>query len=203
MKARGCYTDSKENNAKGKFVSDNRMQFINKLALRSRDLASERLNLRPLTGADRETLLRLFYNEEIKKTYMIPDFSSEDEAVRLFERMKALSNSDGHFIYLALFGDTAVGFLNDTCVEGNAIELGYVVDPEHKNRGFATEMLKTAIAELFRLGFETVRAGCFEENTASRRVMEKSGMRFTGETESIEYRGKTHRCLMLWIGKDR
>ena len=74
MKARGCYTDSKENNAKGKFVSDNRMQFINKLALRSRDLASERLNLRLLTGADRETLLRLFYNEEIKKTYMIPRF---------------------------------------------------------------------------------------------------------------------------------
>ncbi len=183
-------------------MTEKRMQFIRKLDKRNRNLASGRLILRPFDEADREAALRLFYNGEIKKTYMLPDFSSEDEAARLFERMETLSDSDDHFIYAAHFGDKLIGFINDTCVEEASIELGYVVDPAYKNRGFATEMLKTAIAELFRLGFSEVRAGCFEENTASRRVMEKSGMRPTGETETIEYRGKTHRCPMLAIRRE-
>lgn len=57
-------------------------------------------------------------------------------------------------------------------------ELGYLVDPAYAGRGFATAiagaMLDLAFGEL---GLHRVTAGCFADNTASWRVMEKLGMR--------------------------
>ena len=40
-----------------------------------------------------------------------------------------------------------------------------------------------------------VKAGAFEENLASMRVMEKSGMHRIQQEDTIEYRGKVHRCF--------
>ena len=44
-----------------------------------------------------------------------------------------------------------------------------------------------------------MNAGFFEGNTASRRVMEKSGMRPAYRTDEIEYRGETRRCIYFTI----
>lgn len=57
-------------------------------------------------------------------------------------------------------------------------ELGWVIDPSYAGQGLATE----AAAELLRIAFEDlalrrVTALCFADNTASRRIMEKIGMR--------------------------
>jgi RimJ/RimL family protein N-acetyltransferase len=57
-------------------------------------------------------------------------------------------------------------------------EIGYVLDPAHYGRGYATE----AVGALLRLGFEDlglhrVAARCDARNTASWRVMERAGMR--------------------------
>lgn len=56
--------------------------------------------------------------------------------------------------------------------------LGWVLDPEHGGRGYATE----AVAELLRISFEDlglrrVRAVCFADNEPSWRLMERLGMR--------------------------
>lgn len=40
-----------------------------------------------------------------------------------------------------------------------------------------------------------IRADFFEENQASRRVMEKSGMKQIPYTTHMEYRGKRHHCI--------
>ncbi len=61
---------------------------------------------------------------------------------------------------------------------GTQAELGWVLDPAHTGAGYATE----AVRELLRLCFEDlglrrVVAGCFAENTASWRLMERLGMR--------------------------
>jgi RimJ/RimL family protein N-acetyltransferase len=57
-------------------------------------------------------------------------------------------------------------------------EVGYVLDPAHHGRGFATE----AVEALLRLGFEDLRlhrvaARCDARNAASWRVMERAGLR--------------------------
>ena len=52
------------------------------------------------------------------------------------------------------------------------------------------------------MGYSRVIAGHFEENPASRRVMEKCGMGPMDREENIEYRGVPHRCLYRAIEKD-
>ena len=57
-------------------------------------------------------------------------------------------------------------------------EVGYVLNPAHYGRGYATE----AVGTLLRLGFgdlglHRVAARCDARNTASLRVMERAGMR--------------------------
>ena len=169
---------------------------------RLRRIETERLILREIGQDDRPSLLRLFYNEEVKKTFMIPDFASREEADRLFERMAELSRQEDRFVYGAELCGELIGFINEVWKEDRAIELGYVVSPEHKAKGLCTEMLKAAIAELFRIGFTSVRAACFEENIASRRVMEKSGMHRAERTEDVEYRGMLHHCLCFEIDRE-
>ena len=61
---------------------------------------------------------------------------------------------------------------------GSEGSLGYLLDPAHHGRGYATEMVCAALDLAFGdLGLHRVTAGCFAANTASWRVMEKAGMR--------------------------
>ncbi|MGN1164076.1 MAG: GNAT family N-acetyltransferase, partial [Candidatus Ornithospirochaeta sp.] len=73
-------------------------------------------------------------------------------------------------------------------------ELGYVVDPAYKGRGFATEAVEATICELREMGFRKVIAGYFEGNVGSLKVMEKCGMHPNGKSNVEEYRGKTLKC---------
>ncbi|MFF2372699.1 GNAT family N-acetyltransferase [Agromyces sp. NPDC058110] len=56
--------------------------------------------------------------------------------------------------------------------------LGYLIDPAHAGRGHATEIARALLDVAFgELGLHRVTAGCFADNHASWRVMEKLGMR--------------------------
>lgn len=71
--------------------------------------------------------------------------------------------------------------------------------PNYWNKGYATEALKVAIKELFRIGYKTVVAGHFVENLASGKVMQKSGMVRINRQEVIEYQGVKHPCIYYAI----
>ena len=158
--------------------------------------------MKSLEDEDRDPLLRLMADGRIKKTYMVPDLTGRKEEDAFFRRMRDLSSSDERFVFGIYLDGRLIGFLNDCGSDGTEIELGCFISPEHWNRGYASEALRAAIDELFRMGYEHVTAGCFEENKASRRVMEKCGMRpLPGET-NISYRGSVHRCLYCAIGRD-
>ena len=76
---------------------------------------------------------------------------------------------------------------------GQQAEIGWVLDPAVQGRG-----LGTAFAAALRdiavdgLGVRRVEASCFAENLASRRVMEKIGMRLEGtfREESLHRSGR-------------
>lgn len=56
--------------------------------------------------------------------------------------------------------------------------IGYLIDPARAGRGYATELGRALLALAFdELGVHRVTAGCYAENAASWRVMEKLGMR--------------------------
>ena len=162
-----------------------------------------RLCLHAFSDEDAETMIALLTNSEVIKTYMVPDFRSSAEEVKLFERFKELSGSDERFVYGIYLEEKLIGFINDVEIKETEIELGYVIDPSYKNQGFATEALAAAIKALFAAGFSVVRTGAFEENAASMRVMEKCGMTKQNYTDEIEYRGVTHTCIYYAISKEK
>jgi RimJ/RimL family protein N-acetyltransferase len=56
--------------------------------------------------------------------------------------------------------------------------IGYLLDPAHAGNGYATEIARALLDLAFgELGVHRVTAGCFADNVASWRIMEKLGMR--------------------------
>ena len=162
-------------------------------------VATKRLVLREIVKSDFDNLIDIFYDSEVKKTFMLPDFHSREDALKLANRFKDLSRDYNRFVYGVCLDNRLIGFVNDVFIGENEVELGYVISPSFKNNGYATETLNACIDLIFKSDFQTVKAGAFEENLASQRVMQKCGMELTDEEEQIEYRGKTHNCKYYQI----
>ena len=156
---------------------------------------TQRLEVKSLSTQDREAVIDLLTDDQVKKYYMLPDFSSREEAVPLFERLRHLSVGEDRLVAGIFLDGVFIGILNEVEIKDKRIELGYALLPKFHNRGYCTEALKGAIDYLLCLGFEEVVAGAFEGNEASFRVMVKSGMEKQEYQDEIEYRGKVHRCV--------
>lgn len=66
---------------------------------------------------------------------------------------------------------------------GVQAELGWSLRPEETGRGYATEAVEAVLMTCFeQLGLRRVTANCFAANTASRRLMERVGMRREAHT---------------------
>lgn len=165
------------------------------------ELKTKHLTLRPLTQSDRENLIDLLADKSVAQTYMLPDFDSRAQYEPLADRLIQMSGErkPKRLIYGLIEDGTLIGMLNDVGFDDDKIEIGYAVRPKYQNQGYATEAFSAVIRALFGMGFSCVRAGYFEGNDASRRVMEKCGLLPTGETETIEYRGVLHRCILCEI----
>lgn len=165
-------------------------------------ITTERLTLEFIKDSDLEDLIGLLKNEEVGRTFMTPDFANREAEVKMFERFQVLSESEEHFVYGIYLNGKMIGFMNDVEIDGTEVEVGYVIHPEQKNKGYATEALRAAMEEMFASGCTMVKAGAFEENPASMRVMEKAGMTLLPHVDEIEYRGKVHRCINYGKGKE-
>lgn len=164
-------------------------------------LKTQRLTLKPIEDLEQESMIDLLTNDQIKQTYMLPDFKSKEDAIKLFKRIQEIMQKKDTIDCGIYLEDTLIGFLNTVLIENKKIELGYVIHPKFHNQGYATEALQAVISQLFQMGYSTVVTGAFEDNIASRRVMEKCGMLLTEEEEEITYRGKKHRCVYYLIRK--
>ena len=165
------------------------------------NFATKRLTVRPFRESDKDAMLEILYDENVKKTYMIPDFKDREAAEKLFYTFMRLSCAADRYVGAICLGDELIGFMNDTGINGGSVEMGYVISPEHQNKGFCTEAMGGAIEYLFEKGFCEVICGAFEENAASIRVMQKCGMKLMDKIDVIEYRGKKYNCIYYSIKK--
>ncbi len=172
-----------------------------KLLEKKCEIITERLRLASLCDTSREDIIEIIKDDSVRRTYMVPVLATREAEDKLFAVLKNATQSDVRIAYAVYFGDEVAGYINDVGYRDGTVEIGYVISPRYWNRGFCTEALRSVISELFRMGFHTVKAGYFEENAASRRVMEKCGMRETDETEDIDYLGTVHKCRYMEILK--
>ena len=73
------------------------------------------------------------------------------------------------------------GGLARTEVAGGGVELPWAIHPDRWNEGLATEAAQAALQIAWRLGLARVISFTLVGNTASRRVMEKAGLRHVRE----------------------
>jgi RimJ/RimL family protein N-acetyltransferase len=159
-------------------------------------ISTPRLTLHAISPADENALMDLLAHPTVGQTYMLPEFTTREEARPLAQKIAALSMDDTRFVYGVFLSDRLIGMVNDVTTQDTHIELGYAYHPNYYNRGYATEVLLACIEALLSQGYPAVRTGAFPENTASIRVMEKAGMTRLAETETVEYRGKAFHCVL-------
>jgi RimJ/RimL family protein N-acetyltransferase len=152
-------------------------------------LETVRLSLRPITESDVDLLVELDSDPAVMRFISGGKPSSRDEVGRMVQR------SLGHrWVGFDKATEEFVGWFGLRPSYKNVRELGYRLRQSAWGKGLATEGSRVSIAAAFtQLGVERVWAQTMAVNTASRRVMERCGLRFVrtfhtgwGEGEAIE-----------------
>jgi ribosomal-protein-alanine N-acetyltransferase len=151
------------------------------------ELRTSRLLLRSLEEQDIPALMRLAGAREIAATTLnIPHPYSEDDARNFLahgdEEFRA--GRSAIFAITILTGGELCGAVVLTIAPMHCrAELGYWIGVPYWGRGFATEAASAVLAFGFeKLALHRIHAHHFAGNMASRRVLEKIGMRHEGHS---------------------
>jgi RimJ/RimL family protein N-acetyltransferase len=146
-------------------------------------LRTERLELRPVLDEDVDRILEYRNLPEVTRWLL----RTEVDPVSFREAWRrAADDPDDHSVAVVL-GDVVIGTVSLEVVDGmgqpgmaprTEAGLGYIFDPAYAGHGYATEAVTAILAHAFdRLGVRRITAGCFADNLASARILEKVGMR--------------------------
>lgn len=58
-------------------------------------------------------MIELLINPKIKETFIIPDFSTRDEALTMFKTIQEFSYSKNHYTFGIYKNERLIGFIND------------------------------------------------------------------------------------------
>jgi RimJ/RimL family protein N-acetyltransferase len=146
-------------------------------------LRTDRLVLRPVAEGDVERILE--YRTRPVVTRWLIRTEVDPEAFQAAWKAAA-DDPDDHSVAVVLDG-LVIGTVSLELSDGmgqpgmpsrTEAHLGYIFDPEHNGRGYASEAVAAVVDHSFRrLGVRRITAGCFADNAASVRILEKVGMR--------------------------
>jgi RimJ/RimL family protein N-acetyltransferase len=145
-------------------------------------IQTKRLILRPIQPDDAGAMFVYRCRDDVCRYLLHPPQTLEQVATRAANCRSELTD-EGQVLTLAVIEQETGAFVGDVVLmwhsrEHRAGEIGYVLNPEHAGKGYATE----AGAALLRLGFDELElhriTGRLDaRNTASARVLEKLGLR--------------------------
>ncbi|MEZ5353464.1 MAG: GNAT family N-acetyltransferase [Bryobacteraceae bacterium] len=145
-------------------------------------IETARLRLRGWTPADREPFARLNADPAVMRHFAAPLTRGESDA--LADRIEEHHRRHGFTLYaVVLGGDRFIGFIGlfQVSFEAHftpAVEIGWRLAADCWNRGLATEGARAVARYAFdTLGLAEIVSFTTPANGASRRVMEKIGMR--------------------------
>lgn len=159
-------------------------------------LLTARLRLRPVGPQDVERLAGLLDDwEVVRLTATIPHPFTLDDA-KGFVTEQELRRIDGKGVALAMersIDGVVIGVVGFGLESGGDPELGYWIGQTFWNQGYGTEALRRLIRHLFdTLGYHRVWASFHPDNGASKRLLEKVGLTYSGvETCAMPARGRS------------
>ena len=152
---------------------------------------TDRLRLRSLESDDAVGLFDIYGDAETMRFVgrtgrPVADLNATQRAVEAIRRHEEL-HGFGLWALVERDGSPLVGVAGLAWVEGRGpeVEAAYILRRDRWGRGYATEALRTVLRIGHdELGLERIVALAYLENNASRRVMEKAGMRADGTAEA-------------------
>ncbi|MBO7359174.1 MAG: GNAT family N-acetyltransferase [Clostridia bacterium] len=139
-------------------------------------MQTERLMIDPVTESDRQDyFINISHDRKVLETFVCRYAETPEEV----DLTKIIGNPDVFAIRLKQTG-RLIGLILFFGAEGGSCEIGYGIGSSYWGQGYTTEAVRRFLEYLFEeRGFTAVRASFFTGNTASKRVMEKNGMRYS------------------------
>jgi RimJ/RimL family protein N-acetyltransferase len=148
----------------------------------TRSLRTERLELRPVRDEDVDRMLEYRNLPEVTRWLLRTEV---DPASFRSAWRRAAEDPDDHSVAVVLDG-VVIGTVSLEVIDGmgqpgmpprTEAQLGYIFDPAYGGHGYATEAVIAMVAHAFdQLGVRRITAGCFADNLASVRILERVGM---------------------------
>jgi RimJ/RimL family protein N-acetyltransferase len=141
-------------------------------------LRGETVTLHPIEAEDAAYLAALLNDPEVRQGIVHSHPMSEGDEREWIENVDETSPT----LLICVDGDPVGNVGLDAVVErwGKG-EIGYLIEPDAWNQGYATDAVGTFVRYLFdELRFEKLVARVFETNPASARVLEKVGFEHEG-----------------------
>src|ERR1700761_8519599 len=142
------------------------------------------LEIRPMTGDDGDALFEVLGDAEVARWLRpagVEGAFTRSECEATAARKAAHWTAHGFGTSLAFSAEQCVGWsiLQHSLVAGRSeVEIGWAVASEFWGRGIATALGRHGLESARAAGFERVVAFTRTDNLASRRVMEKLGLRY-------------------------
>ncbi len=150
------------------------------------EFTTERLTIREYRRSDLDDYIAVTSQPEIyKTTYGIPKEYTKKYGRRYFRIIRENLNSMRAFEFGMFLKSNGrylgnIGLIN-ICLAHKHADISYYIDKDFRNMGFTTEAAREMLGWAFGfMDFEKVTGICMSINPASRRVMEKIGMKYEG-----------------------
>jgi RimJ/RimL family protein N-acetyltransferase len=146
-------------------------------------LTTARLTLREFAASDFDWLHPITENTTVTRYTDWGPNQPQDTHAFLAEATSYGRGPDAFAWAVALNDGTGIGSasLAITSRHNQRATFGYMLDPAHWGRGYATEVAEAVVAFAHTaLGMHRVEATCHPENAASARVLEKAGLKLEG-----------------------
>jgi len=165
-------------------------------------IETERLILRPLTIADLEDVWAYASDPEVTR-FTIFDYHTSRRTTQQWLESALASSAGENFLFGIehrvdgrVIGSCAIRAWNR---EHNLAEMGWALARAFWNQGYATEAVRALIGFGFEhLKLNRIQALCVPAHLASRRVMEKAGMKFEGILRQAEFFKGAYQDLALY-----
>ena len=149
------------------------------------ELETERLRLRAMRVCDSEDMFDYARNPEVTRYLLWSPHRDISHTRAYLEYLAGRYRIGAHYEWAVIHKESGkmigtCGFARIDCAH-NCGELGYVLHPDYHNQGLMTEAATRVMRFGFQvLGLHRIEARYMKENTASRRVMDKLGLKFEG-----------------------
>ena len=173
-------------------------------------LKTERTIIRDHCPADLLTHHALLSDAELMKwVNNVGTNTLEESRENLFSAIAEIGRLDRKFYFLRIeekdtcrhIGEIGYTVMSEAA-SGKTVHLGYFLHKEYWGRGYATEAAREVIRFAFvENGVWEIAIGCYKENVASERVMQKCGFRFVRELD-VQYAGTTKQRVEYALTKE-